>query len=248
MLKVKNETSTSAEIYIYGTIIDDEDATWYEYWKGKEGIDGYQFPQELRRQLDGLKGKELTVYINSYGGSIPAGVAMANMIKRHDARTTAIVDGYCCSIATQIFFSANKCRMHKNSYLMIHKPFSYVMGNAIEMRKAAEALDTLQEGLESTYMSKVLENVTSQDIHNMVEDEIWLTGEEAIKTFEIELMESQKTLNCFGSLDKLKAMGAKKIPQSLNFISGEKLSPPKQVDWSEIKIALARAKGAVINC
>lgn len=247
MLKVKNETATSAELYIYGTIIDDEDATWYKYWNEKEDIDGYPFPQELKRQLDGLKGKELTLYINSYGGSIPAGVAMANMIKRHDAKTTAIVDGYCCSIATQIFFSARKCQMHKNSYLMIHKPLSYVTGNAIELRKAAEALDTLQKGLETTYISKVLGHATYNDIHNMVEDETWLTGEEAAKTFEIELLESQTTLNCFGSLNKLKAMGAKKIPQSLNFILGEKNTSPKQVDWSEIEITLARAKGAVVS-
>lgn len=245
MLKVKNETAKSAELYIYGTVVDDEEASWIKY--RNEDTDGYQFPQELRQQLDSLKGKELTLYINSYGGSIPAGVAMANMIKRHDAKTTAIVDGYCCSIATQIFFSANKCQMHKNSYLMIHKPFSSLVGNADEMRKAAEALDTLQSGLESTYLLKVLGHVTFNDIHNMIENETWLTGEEAAKTFKIELLESQTTLNCVGSLDKLKAIGAKNIPQSLNFISGEKHISPKQFDWANINIALARAKGAVTS-
>lgn len=245
MLKIKNETSTSAELYIYGTIIDDEDAGWLKVWN--EDPDGYQFPKELRRQLEGLSGKNLTLYINSYGGSIPAGVAMANMIKRHSGKTTATVDGYCCSIATQIFFSADECKMPANSWLMIHKPWSSATGDANFMRKTAEVLDTLQSGLEDTYRLKVKGNMSYNDVHEMVENETWLTGTEAAEKFEIELLESQKSLNCVGNMEKLKAI-AKKIPPSLNFVLEEKITPPRQADWSEIEIALARAKGAVVFC
>lgn len=241
MLKVKNETSESAELYIYGTIIDDEDVTWAKYWG--EDITGYKFPTELREQLDSLKGKELTLYINSYGGSIPAGVAMANMIKRHDAKTTAIVDGYCCSIATQIFFSANECKMPANSWLMIHKPWGYAEGDANFMRKTAEILDNLQSGLEEEYRRK--SKVEDAEVHNMVENETWLTGTEAAEKFKIELLDATKTLNCVGNIEKLKAI-AKKIPPSLNFIPEEKNTPPKEIDWSEIEITLARAKGVML--
>lgn len=244
MLKVKNETSESAELYIYGTIIDDEDATWATRdWEND--MTGYQFPTELKEQLDSLKGKELTLYINSYGGSIPAGVAMANMIKRHDAKTTAIVDGYCCSIATQIFFSTNVCKMHSNSWLMIHKPWSYAEGDANFMRKTAEALDTLQIGLEETYLLKIRDHMSYNAVHEMVENETWLTGTEAAEKFKIELLDATKTLNCVGNIEKLKAI-AKKIPPSLNFVAEEKFTPPKQNDWSEVEIALARAKGALV--
>lgn len=244
MLKVKNETSDSADLYIYGTIIDDEDANWIKCWS--DDTDGYQFPQDLRRQLDGLKGKELTLYINSYGGSIAAGVAMANMIKRHDAKTTAIIDGYCCSIATQIFFSANVCKCPSNCWLMVHKPWSIAEGNAEDMRKVADILDTLQKGLEETYCRKKLDKVTAEEIHEMTEKETWLTGKEAAENFQIEVIDSVKATNCVGSIDKLKAMGAKKIPTSLNFLGEEKYSPPPaSFDWTEIEITLARAKGVV---
>lgn len=240
MLAVKNETSKSAELYIYGTIIDDEEATWARYLE--KDITGYEFPTELREQLDGLKGKDLTLYINSYGGSIPAGVAMANMIKRHNAKTTAIVDGYCCSIATQIFFSADECKMPANSWLMIHKPWSYAEGDANFMRKTAEVLDILQSGLEDTYLSKVKDHMSNNDVHNMVEQETWLTGTEAAEKFKIEVIDAVKTQNCVGNKEKLKAI-AKKIPPSLNFVAEEKFTPPKPNDWSEVEIALARAKG-----
>ena len=78
MLKIKNQNDNRADLYISGTILDDEDGQWIKSWTGD--TDGYQFPAELKRQLDELQGKDLTIYINSYGGSIPAGVAMANMI------------------------------------------------------------------------------------------------------------------------------------------------------------------------
>lgn len=253
MLKVMNETTTTAELYIYGTIIDDAEGSWSTFWD--ENGDGWQWPSDLKRQLDGLKGKDLTIYINSDGGLISAGLAMAHMIERHDGKTTAIVDGFCCSIATQIFFAANRCVMSPNSYLMIHKPWCATCGDANEMRKAAEYLDVLQSGNETTYCKNALEGVTAEQIHAMVDDETWLTGTEATKIFQIELVDDRPAMNCIGSLERLKAIGAKKIPPSLNFIDEAKGIPtapakpsvPLQsaVDWSEVEIALARAKGVI---
>lgn len=238
LLTIKNETSTSADVYINGTIIDDDEGSFRSDWC--ESTDGFQWPTDLKRQLDNLRGKNLSIYINSYGGSVPAGLAMAHMIERHDGKTTAIVDGYCCSIATQIFFAADTCCMYPNSYLMIHKPFSALVGNADEMRKVAEILDTLQVGLETAYQKKALDGVTPEEIHDMVEDETWLTGTEAAAKFQIELQKSLPVINCVGSVEKLTAMGAKKIPAQLKF-----KAETRQADLDEIEIALARAKGVV---
>lgn len=238
MLTIKNETENGADLYINGTIIDDDEGAFRSDWC--ESSDGFQWPTDLKRQLDNLRGKDLNVYINSYGGSVPAGLAMAHMIERHDGKTTAIVDGYCCSIATQIFFAADTCRMYPNSYLMIHKPFSALVGNADEMRKVAEILDTLQVGLETAYQKKALDGVTPEEIHGMVEDETWLTGTEAAAKFKIELQKSLPVMNCVGSVEKLTAMGAKKIPAQLKF-----KAETRQTDLDEIEIALARAKGVV---
>lgn len=241
MLKIMNQADGSADLYIYGAIVGDDEANWIKYWY--ESTEGYQFPADLKRQLDGLKGKDLNIYINSDGGLIPAGLAMAHMIERHDGKTTAIVDGYCCSIATQIFFAADKCQIHENSYLMIHKPWSRATGDANEMRKVAEILDTLQEGLETVYCKRALEKITAEEIHEMTEAETWFTGSAAAEVFDVELLEATPTLNCIGSIDKLKAIGAKKIPPSLNFLPEKKMSVDD--DLAEVEIALALAKGVI---
>ena len=151
MIEIRNETRESAELYISGNIIDDDTGGMIDEWC--ENSTGYQWPDKIRQQLAGLRGKDLTIYINSDGGSVPAGVAMANMIERHDGRTTAIVDGWCCSIATQIFFAADVRRIPANAYLMIHKPVVWnTGGNADDLRQQADVLDTIQQVVVSIYL------------------------------------------------------------------------------------------------
>lgn len=255
MLKIKNEADV-AEIYISGDIVDDMEANWIKSFSSDTA--GYEFPKSVKEQLDVVKGKPLTIYINSYGGSVSAGLAMAHMIERHEAPTTAIVDSYCCSIATQIFFSADVCKMPSNSYLMIHKPTTIEAGNSDDFRKAADILDVIQHGLETTYQKKKLDNITNEEITEMMNQETWLTGGEAVEFFNIELLEPMKSMNCAGNLDKLKSLHYQRIPETLKFKDdGDKNSPSflvqnnckKQIFDNSIKkieIALARSRGLMM--
>lgn len=203
-LKVINDVE-HADLYISGAIADDDELI----------ADGYEFPRNIRKQLEECRGKKLTVYINSYGGSVAAGLAMANMIARHDKATTAIVEGVCCSIATQIFFSARKCKMPENALLMIHKPTSAVVGTADEMRKAAEALDAIQSGLEMTYLNKAREDISAEQIHVMMNEETWWTGRAAAQLFNIEVISPLKTVNCAFPRGALKC---KNVPSGVRFL------------------------------
>lgn len=239
MLTVKNKAD-AAEIYLSGDIVDDADGGWLSGMRDGETT-GYEFPQKLRAQLDAIGAETpIELHINSCGGSVFAGVAMSNFIANHKGKTTAVVDGIAASIASQIFFAADVCKIPSNCYLMLHRPFTAISGNAEELRRAAEILDTLQAGLETTYQRKALDGVTAEEIHSMVESETWLTGEEAARKFQVEVLNPVKTLNAVGNIDKLKAMGTK-IPPSLNF-----LKEPDQRE-TKIKIALALAKGVLLR-
>lgn len=194
MLKIKNKAeSNAAEIYINGIIIDNNDANFVQLFDDGEN---YAWPADLKKQLDELKGKDLTVYINSPGGNVFAGVAMANFLKRHDGNTTAVVDGWCCSIATEIFFACQARKIPANAYLMIHKPSSAVEGTSDDMLKAADTLDTIQNGIESVYQAAAREGVTAQDITDMVNVGTWLTGNEAATYFNVEVMKPLDVVAC----------------------------------------------------
>ena len=242
MLTVKNKAD-AAEIYLSGDIVDDADGGFLEDMRGGE-ITGYEFPQKLRAQLDAIGAETpIELHINSCGGSVFAGVAMANFIANHKGKTTAVVDGIAASIASQIFFAADVCKIPSNCYLMLHRPSTEISGNAEELRKAAEILDTLQTGLETTYQRKALDGVTAEEIHSMVESETWLTGEEAARKFQVKVLNPVKTLNAVGNINKLKAMGTK-IPPSLNFL--DEAARIKEIE-AEIEIALALVEGVLLK-
>jgi len=197
MIKIRN-SNDAAEIYITGDIVDDVDGDMIRYWLDDD-VDGYQWPADIRRQFDAIDdNQEVRIYINSNGGSVPAGVAIANMIARHKGHTVAVVDGWCCSIATQIFFAADERRISSNAYLMIHKPWVCACGDANDLMKTVNALNTIQEGIETTYRKAALDSVTDEQIHQMVEDETWLTGDQAAEYFDINVEEETKAVACAG--------------------------------------------------
>ena len=194
MLKIENKAeSNAAEIYINGEIIDNNSAAFAQMFDDGKN---YAWPADLKKQLDGLKGKDLTVYINSPGGNVFAGVAMASFLKRHDGKTTAVVDGWCCSIATEIFFACQTRKIPANAYLMIHKPSAAVKGTSDDLLKAADMLDTIQNGIESVYQAAARDDVTAQDITDMVNEGTWLTGDEAAIFFDVEVMQPLDMVAC----------------------------------------------------
>lgn len=243
MLKVMNKAEV-AELYLSGDIVDDAVGGIVSGISGGDTT-GYEFPAKLKAQLDAIEAdKPIEMHINSGGGSVFAGVALANMLARHKGKTTCIIDGLAASIATQIFFSADECKMPSNCYLMLHRPFTETRGNAEELRKAAEVLDTLQAGLETTYQRKALEGVTAEEIHDMVNAETWMTGAEAAAKFQIKLLKPVKTLNAAREFEKLQVMGIK-IPPTYEIAESALI---KQQMQKHVDIILALTKGLIDVC
>ena len=218
-LKIKNQSDTEAEMYIYGDIVGDDVGGCIESWG--ESSTGYNWPADVKRQLDEVGDKNLTIYINSGGGSVMAGMAMANMVKRCKGQTTAVVDGYCCSIATQILFAADKCQVPKNAYVMIHKPSTVACGDSNDLQKCIDMLNAVQDGIESTYVDAARDGVTPEQVHEMVENETWLTGEQAAEYFNIELLDAVDVAAYAGDTKKL----FKHTPDGLHFADGPILFP-----------------------
>lgn len=190
---IRNETGQSADVYIHGDVIDDDAKAWLSDYDGNT-FAGYVLPVDVRDSLEALKGKDLTIYVNSDGGSVPAGMAIANMIRRHDGHTVGVVDGWAASIASVILFACDEIRMPNNTFLMIHKPSAACCGDADDMLRVATMLDTVQDGIEQTYLERAREGVTPEAIHDAVETETWYTAAEAAEMFDITVEASDVQL------------------------------------------------------
>ena len=192
-MTIKNQTDSSADLFFYGDIVSE---TWQSEWYEDD-----MAPGDVKKFLDQLDGTEnINIHINSGGGSVFGGIAIYNMLRRNNAHKTVYVDGLAASIASVIMMAGDEIVMPKNATVMIHKPsasYFFTTKNADDLRKDAESLDTCQEAIMQTYMTKA--KVDKEEIKQKVNDETWLTGEEAAELFDIKVEEANDAVACAGS-------------------------------------------------
>ena len=195
-MEIKNQTEDKAELYFYGDIVSD----WWGAWQDED-----QYPDAIKDFLKDVEGKDLDIFINSGGGSVFAGLAIYNMLKRHKGYKTVYVDGMAASIASVIALAGDKVIIPSNAFVMIHKPWQYLRGgyNADEFRKMAKDLDDIEKGIINVYKENLKEGIDVETIQELVNEETWLNGEEAAEYFNIVVGEENKaaacTSDCFNS-------------------------------------------------
>ena len=182
--EVKNETPTTADLYFYGDIVSD----WWGAWQEED-----QYPEAIKNFLNGQQGKNLNIYINSGGGSVFAGIAIYNMIRRFAEQNAVqvFVDGVAASIASVIAFAGSTPpKIPSNAFLMVHNPWADCTGNAADLRKMADDLDVIGGGILDVYMNHVKDGVTEETIRGLMDAETWLNGKDAAEYFDIETTDS----------------------------------------------------------
>lgn len=176
MWELKQQTDESLDLYIYGEV----EADGYDWWTD-EVIRSETSANFFREELGKHENvKQINVYINSQGGSVFEGTAIYNQLKRHPAHKTVYVDGFACSIASVIAMAGDEIVMPKNALMMIHNMWTCAVGNAQELRKAADDLDVINEAGRAAYLEKSGDKLTLEALAKMEDDETWLTAEQCI--------------------------------------------------------------------
>lgn len=130
-------------------------------------------------QLAELENEEIIhVHVNSPGGDVWDGQAIAAAVRRQSAKTVIHVDGLAASIASIIAIAGDELVMTKGSYLMIHEPWSIVVGTADEMRKHAEVLDKIASTFAKQYVDA--SDLTLEEVTVALADETWFDADEAV--------------------------------------------------------------------
>lgn len=190
-IEIRNETETAADLYFFGDINSESLGEWQRYYPDDKA------PKDVQEFLDQLEGVEkINVHINSGGGSVFGGIAIYNILKRHDAEITVYVEGLAASIASVIAMAGDRIIIPENAQMMIHKPSSIARGNADDMRKEADILDGCQKVILNTYMQHVREGVTPEQINALIDAETWKNGKEWQEFFDIEVSEKSNAAAC----------------------------------------------------
>lgn len=165
------------ELRIEGDIVDDEWAWLYE-WFGIQATS----PNAFRNELAKYAGKNITVWIDSYGGSVFAAAGMYNALMEHKkagAKVTAKIDGKAMSAATIPFMAGDERLMSPMAMFMMHNPLLEVYGYASELRKAADVLDEVKETIINSYQLGT--GRSRAKISTMMDDETYMSARTAIK-------------------------------------------------------------------
>lgn len=155
-----------ATIRMYGPI---------DSWGGCWGISTKDIGQVLDALSDSVT--QIILRVNSPGGEVTEAVAILNMLRAHKASVVAVVDGMAASAASVIVAGCDETVMSPGTQMMIHSPSSIVWGNAVEMRKAADTLDSFEAAMTEVYIGKAGE----RDWAALLAEETWLTAAEAVE-------------------------------------------------------------------
>lgn len=185
-------TGTGAELYLYGDIVDDELTA---------ACFGGHCPQAIAEFVDGLNpNAPMTIYFNSPGGDVFAGLAIQNILKRHAGKKTGVVDGMAASIASVILMGCDEIVVNTGAQIMVHDPWAYAAGNSRDLREVADQLDNAKESMLDVYMGKAREGVTREQIADLLSAETWMRGERAAEYFELSTKEAPAAAAAASSL------------------------------------------------
>lgn len=195
-IEVKNEGESeenqNTSLYFYGDIGSAQwETSWYEEDK---------CPDDIAKFFNSIdSNKDLDIYFNSGGGDVFAGLAICNIIKRHNGTTTAHIDGLAASIASVIVCACDKVIVYNGSQVMVHKPAMCARGNSDDLKKAIEILEKAQQSIVDVYMTKVKADVERSTIEELVNNETWMTTSDIQNYFDFDIDTSIQSMTACNS-------------------------------------------------
>ena len=122
---------------------------------------------------------EVTVAVNSPGGSVPAGDAIALALDRHRGPVTARVDALAASAASFICMFADRITLAAGAYLMVHCPYATMAGTADDLSSAAAVLKGIEKRYCATYAAR--SGMAETEVLEMMKTETWLSAADAVR-------------------------------------------------------------------
>lgn len=235
-LNFKKVNESETELYVYGDIRKKD---WIDRWFG-EGEDVTE-AFSLKDALALVDTPNLTVRINSYGGSVSEGLAIYSLLSDFKGHVKTIVDGFACSAASVIFMAGAERVVPENGLLMIHNAWTEARGDSNAMKKVAEDLEKITQPSVNIYVNKT--GLSEEKIKEMMDREEWITSKEAYElgfsTTQIKKDNTMQSLEAdyvFNLVMKNKEMQSKieeLVNEKTKNLLNEKLE--KEPDQNQIK-------------
>lgn len=191
------------------------------------GIVGDEWDELDAKTIFGLiagSDEDLVVRINSPGGYVMEGLAIFNALvgaKAAGRKVTVHIDGLAASMASVIAMAGDEIIMADNALMMIHNPWDVAIGDARELRAAADKLDVIRDQLVRIYSGQT--GLSADELVPMLDAETWLTSEQALEQkFITSVTEASSAAAC-----DVTAFGFRKAPETPRISALAMIGKPK---------------------
>lgn len=156
-------------IWLYDFIVSSEDeAAWF----GGVSAEGFA---KLIAEMTG----PVTVRLNSPGGDVFGGRAIAQAIRGYPDEVTVQIDAYAASAASTIAVAGDKVVAAPDALLMIHEAWTFTVGNKRDHVSTSELLSKIDASIAEGYAVKAGDKAGT-DWAALMEQESWFTAAEAL--------------------------------------------------------------------
>lgn len=132
---------------------------------------------DFNKALAGLLGQKVTLRVNSPGGDVFDGRAMAAAIAQH-GDVHAVIEGLAASAATYVTAAAASVAIAPGSFYMIHNAWTMAYGNKDDLTQTAALLGKIDDSIIDDYAKKT--GKTRDEIAAWMSAETWFTAQEAL--------------------------------------------------------------------
>lgn len=143
-------------------------------WFG-EGVTSNRIAAALRA----IGKKDVTVNVNSPGGSYFEGLAIYNMLREHPAKVTVKILGMAASAASVIAMAGDEIQIARAGFIMIHNTWVVAMGDRHEMRDVADWLEPFDQMAVDIYAART--GLEEKKLATMLDRETWIGGAKAVE-------------------------------------------------------------------
>lgn len=176
------------KIQVKGTIISNDNKWLYDWFE----MDSTS-PRDIDSKLEEANGQDITVEINSGGGSVFAGSEIYTRLKAYTGDVKVEIVGLAASAASVIAMAGRHVSISPTAQIMIHNATSSANGDYRDMEHSADILKNVNESIASSYILKT--QLDKETLLGLMDKETWMTADKACELgFADEIMFKQPTL------------------------------------------------------
>ena len=122
---------------------------------------------------------KIFLHINSYGGSVFAGLAATDCILSSPVEVTTVVEGCAASAATLMSVVGTHRLIHAHSFMLVHQLSSWMVGKYSELQDDMKNNDLLMKTIKGIYEEHT--KIPKKQLSNILKHDLWWDAKKCLE-------------------------------------------------------------------